>query len=230
MHKLLLILGLSFLFSPAIAHEPALEGIVNIQASASQEVETDTMQATISVEAENHEPAALAEAINEKMAWALKTAKPFKAVKVKGGQYSSHQIYNKRIFKAWRGTQTITLESKNSATLGQLIGLLQKELLIKSLHYHVSKEKHRHIKKQLVNQAIANFKEQAALITKGFDKDKYVIHNININSNTPRPPVYYAKSRMMSADSMMEKSAPANLQQNTANIQVNINGSIRLVK
>jgi len=230
MHKLFLILGLSFLFSPAIAHESALEGIVNIQAAASQEVETDTMQATISVEAENYDPAVLAKTINKKMAWALKTAKTFKEVKVKGGQYSSHQIYNKRIFKAWRGTQIITLESKNSATLGQLIGLLQKELLIKSLRYHVSKEKSERIKKQLVNQAITNFKEQAALITKGFNKNKYVIHKININSNNQHRPAYYANARMMSADSIVAESAPANLQQNTSNIQVNINGSIRLVQ
>ena len=229
MRKLLLIIGLSFLFSPAIAHEAQLEGIVNIQASASQEVETDTMQATISVEAENYDPAMLAKTINEKMAWALEIAKPFKSVKVKGGQYSSYQIYNKRIFKAWRGTQTITLESKDSAKLGKLIGLLQKKLLIKSLRYHVSKEKSQRIKKLLTNQAITNFKEQAKVITKGFDKNKYVIHQININSNDQRRPVHYAKSRMMAADSMSE-SAPANLQQNTSNIQVNINGSIRLVK
>jgi len=228
MRKLLLIIGLSFLFTPAIAHETQLEGIVNIQASASQEVDTDTMQATISVEAENYDPAILAEKINEKMAWALETAKPFKSVKVKGGQYSSYQIYNKRIFKAWRGAQTITLESKDSAKLGKLIGLLQKKLLIKSLRYHVSKEKSQRIKKLLTNQAINNFKEQAKVITKGFDKNKYVIHQININSNNQHRPVY-AKSRMMAANSVSD-SAPANLQQNTSNIQVNINGSIRLVK
>ena len=229
MKKLILLFILCFLLTPVLAHETKLEGIVNLQASASIEIETDTMQATIAVEAENYDPAILAKNINEKMAWALTTSKPYKDVKVKGGQYTSHQLYNKRIFKAWRGTQTITLESKNSAQLGKLIGLLQKKLLIKSLRYHVSKEKRQLVNKELTKQAIKNFNEQAQLITKGFNKNKYVIHQININSNHQQRPVYYAKSRMM-ADSMMAESAPANLQQNTSNIQVNINGSIRLIK
>jgi predicted secreted protein len=230
MNKWIVALGLSLLLSPAFAHEVQLEGIVNLQASASIEVETDTMQAVISVEAENFDPAVLAKNINKKMAWAIKTAKPFKHVKVKGGQYTSHQIYNKRIFKAWRGSQTITLKSKNIAQLGKLIGLLQKKLLIKSLRYHVSKEKAAAAKKDLIKQAIANFKQQAQTITQEFNKNRYVIHQINVNTNNHFRPVHYAKSRMLASTPMMAESAPANLQQNTSNIQVNINGSIRLVK
>ncbi|PHS71982.1 MAG: hypothetical protein COB22_06090 [Cycloclasticus sp.] len=229
MKTLILLISLSFFLTPAFAHETQLEGIVNLQASANIEIETDTMQATIAVEAENYDPAILAKKINEKMAWALKISKPFKDVNVKGGQYTSHQLYNKRIFKAWRGTQSITLESKNTEQLGQLIGILQKKLLVKSLRYHVSKEKLQAVNKALTIRAIENFKEQAKLITKGFDKNKYVIHQIHVNTNNQHRPVYYAKSRIM-ADSMMAKSAPANLQQNTSNIQVNINGSIRLIK
>jgi len=230
MRQWALLLGLSFLINSAFAREAAAEGIVNLQASASMEVETDTMQAVISVEAENYDPSVLAKSINEKMGWALKAAKPFKDVKVKGGQYTSHQLYNKRIFRAWRGSQTITLESKNSAQLGQLIGVLQEKLLIKSLRYHVSKEKRETVKKALLKKAIKNFKDQALVVTQGFDKNKYVIHQININTNNQHRPIHYARSRMMAADSMMAKSAPANLQQNTSNIQVNINGSIRLIK
>jgi len=229
MNKWILLLSLGFLISPVIAHEVQLEGIVNLQASASQEVETDTMLATIAVEAENYDPSILAKDINKKMAWALDTAKEYKDVKVRGGQYTSHQIYNKRIFKAWRGVQTITLESKNNTSLGQLIGKLQKKLLVKSLRYQISKEKLADINKGLVKLAIENFKEQATLITKGFDKNKYVIHQINVNQNKQHRPVYYAKSRMM-ADSPMIESSPANLQQNTSNVQVNINGTIRLIK
>jgi predicted secreted protein len=229
MNKFILLISLSFLVMPALAHETQLEGIVNLQSSASAEVETDTMIANIAVEAENYDPALLAKKINEQMAWALKTAKPYKDVKVKGGQYTSHQLYNKRIFKAWRGTQSITLESKDIAQLGELIGLLQKKLLIKSLRYKVSKEKLLTVNKTLTKQAIENFKEQAQLIAKGFNKNKYVIHQIHVNTNNQHRPIYHTKSRMMS-NNMMAESAPANLQQNTSNIQVNINGSIRLIK
>ena len=229
MKKWLVIGGLSLLALNVSAHQAALEGIVNLQASASVEVETDTMQAVISVEAENYDPAVLAENINKKMAWALSTAKQYKDVKVKGGQYTSHQLYNKRIFRAWRGRQSITLESKNSTELGALIGELQKKLLIKSLRYHVSKEKREQVSKELVKQAIKNFKEQALVITKGFEKNKFVIHQINVNTNNQHRPVHYARERMMS-DVSMAKSAPASLQQSSSTIQVNINGSIRIIK
>jgi len=229
MKQLILLISLSLLTTLALAHDVKPEGIINLQASASMEVETDTMQATVAVEAENYDPAVLAKRINEKMTWALDTAKPFTAVKVKGGQYTTHQIYNKRIFKAWRGTQTITLESKNTEELGKLIGLLQKKLLIKSLRYQVSKEKIQAVNKILIKQAISNFKEQALVITKEFDKNKYIIHQVNVNANNRHQPVYRARSHMK-ADMMMSESAPANLQQNSSNIQVNVNGSIRIIK
>jgi len=229
MNKWIALCCLSFFLSPALAHEVQPDGIVNLQASASLEVETDTMQAIIAVEAENHDPAVLAQQINKKMAWALDSAKKYSKVKVKGGQYTSHQIYNKRIFKAWRGSQTITLESKNSAALGELIGKLQKKLLVKSLSYHVSKKKLEGINKKLIKQAIENFKDQALVITSGFGKNKYVIRHINVNKNNPQRPIYYAKSRMM-ANSPMIESTPANLQQNTSNVQINISGTIRLIK
>tara|TARA_R110002096_G_scaffold25917_1_gene80556 strand:- start:1286 stop:1975 length:690 start_codon:yes stop_codon:yes gene_type:complete len=228
MNKWILLFNLIFLTSPLMAHDKPFDGVVNLQASASLEVETDTMLASIAVEAEHYDPAVLAEQINQKMSWALKTAAPFKTVKVKGGQYTSHQLYNKRIFKAWRGIQTITLESKDSEHLGKLIGLLQKELLIKSLRYQVSEEKLNATKQLLTKQAIADFKAQAQTITNEFDKNKYIVHQINIHSNNQHRPVYYAKSRMLSS-SVTDEAAPANLQQNTSTIQVNVNGSIRLV-
>ena len=228
MQKWIILLSLSFFLTPALAHDQQPSGLVTLQASASVELDTDTMIATVAVEAENHDPALLAKTMNKKMTWALETAKPFKRIKVKGGQYSSHQLYNKRIFKAWRGTQHIVLESKNSAELGQLIGLLQKKLLVKSIQYQVSKEKVAHVKKGLLKQAINKFKQQASLISQQFDKSTYQIHAININSNSPQRPIHYAASRMMS-DSAMSKSSPAQLQQTTSSISVNINGSIKLV-
>jgi len=228
MNKWILLISLSVLLSPASAHEVQIEGLVNLQATASQEVKTDTMIATVAVEAENYDPAVLAQTINKKIAWAIAIAKKHPDVTTKGGQYTSHQIFNKRIFKAWRGMQSITLESKNSASLGKLIGLLQEKLLIKSIRYQVSTEKIDAVNKSLVKQAIQNFKAKAALITKEFDKNKYVIHQININQNNQHSPVYYAKSRGM-ADSAMVESVPANLQQNSSKIQVNINGNIRLI-
>ncbi len=228
MKKWIILLSLSLFLTPTLAHDSKPKGLVTLQASASIELDTDTMIATVAVEAENHDPALLAKTINKKMAWALATAKPFKHVTVKGGQYSSHQLYNKRVFKAWRGTQRIVLESKNSAELGQLIGILQEKLLVKSIQYRVSKEKIEQVKKGLLKQAIKKFKQQASLISQQFNKSTYRIHAINISSSNPQRPIHYAASRMM-ADAPMSKSAPAQLQQTTSNIHVNINGSIRLV-
>lgn len=229
-----LVLGCSLLvcfISPLWAHDipTVVEGLVNIQASANAEVETDTMMATVSIEAENYNPVTLAKNINEKMAWAIATSKKFNNVKVKGGQYSTHQLYNKLIFKAWRGRQTITLESKDTVQLGELIGLLQKKLLIKSLHYKVSTERLEMLKTDLMKQAIAKFRARADIVVQGFEAKQYVIKQININTNDHRRPVY--RAQMMREDvAMKSKSAPATIQQSTSNINVNINGRIRIIK
>jgi len=96
--------------------------------------------------------------------------------------------------------------------------------LVKSLSYQVSKEKLETINTQLMSEAIDKFKQQAATITKKFDMNKYVIHQINVGSQDQNPPMHYAQVRMMA------ESAPANLQPNSSTIQVIINGSIQLSK
>jgi len=227
LNRLIITLGLFLFIAPTFAHENKNEGLISLQASASKEVQTDTMEAVISVEVEKLDPSRVAEIINKEMSFAIKTASTYKNITVKGGQYTTHQVYDKRIFKAWRGAQSITLKSKDIHQLGQLIGVLQKKFLIKSLVYNVSPEKRKQYSAKLLEQAIVNFKEKSALITKNFGKNNYVIHQININSNN-RQPVYYAKSRMMS-DSNAHMNTPASLQQTQVKIEVNINGSIRLI-
>ena len=213
----------------AHAHENQPDGLVNLQAVANIELETDTIVAVMAVDAEHKQPAELAEQINTTIAWALNKATTFKSVQVKGGLYSAHQLYDKNILRAWRGSQQLVLESKNSVELGQLIGLLQTKLLVKSLRYIISKEKIAKVKTALIQQAIEQFKQQALVITKSLEHTQYVIHQINIDSNANQPPVRFAQARLLSNAQTLE-TASANLQTSTSDIQITVSGSIRLIK
>ncbi|MBQ0723833.1 MAG: SIMPL domain-containing protein [Cycloclasticus sp.] len=231
MNKWMLAAALTFnmSFNAVHAHETQPDGLVNLQSNVSITLETDTTIAVMAVEAEHKQPAQLAEQINTTMAWALDAAKKFKSIDVKGGQYSAHQMYDKNVVRSWRGSQQLVLESKNSVELGQLIGLLQTKLLLKSLRYIVSNEKRKKVKTGLIQQAIEQFKQQARVITKSLDHTQYAIHQINIDSNASQPPVHFAQARLLNNAQAVE-TASANLQPSTSDIQITVSGSIRLIK
>lgn len=231
MNKWILATTLTFYisFNTVQAHEIQADGLVNLQSVVSISLETDTTIAVLAVEAEHKEPAQLAEQINTTMAWALDTTKKFKSIDVKGGQYSAHQMYDKSVLRSWRGSQQLVLESKNSAELGQLIGLLQKKLLLKSLRYIISNEKREKVKTGLIQQTIEQFKQQARVITKSLDHTQYAIHQINIDSNASQPPVHFAQARLLNSTEAFE-TTNANLQPSTSDIQITVSGSIRLIK
>src|SRR3954449_4882483 len=70
-------------------HHSALADVVNLQAEASREVENDQLVAVLAAEAQGSNPAELAEAVNKKMAEALKLAREVPSVKARSGYYQT---------------------------------------------------------------------------------------------------------------------------------------------
>lgn len=201
-------------------------GLISIQTNATQDVETDTMVALIAIEDEQSDSAKLAQQINSLMAWAQALISKQPDVELIGGNYSSYPVYDKRIFKHWRGSQQFSLKSKKPPQLGQLVGQLQNKLLIKSLEYQVSTELSQQTQDQLIKQALDAFKARAEIVRQQLGASAYSIYRLDIQTNQHGGPVM-PRARLMMADAV-ESATPATLNPAQQSIQVTVSGTIKL--
>ncbi|MHB8668307.1 MAG: SIMPL domain-containing protein [Burkholderiales bacterium] len=219
-----LILGLITAGSAASAAEAPRYNQIHFQVERSQPVDNDRMRATLSVTAEDDDPARLADRINRTMDWALKTAKALSKIEVHTGGYRTYPVYNKEKIQRWRGTQELILQGTDFAALGNLIGQLQERLQVTSVDFSISPARRAAVEDELIVQALDAFKRRAELVRKNLAAKGYRIVDVSINTGGGQlVPI------MMRAASLESKSlAPPALEAGTSTLSVSVSGVIEL--
>ncbi len=219
-----LILGLTAAGSTASAAEAPRYNQIHFQVERSQPVDNDRMRATLSVTAEDDDPARLADHINRTMGWALKTSKALSKIEVHTGGYRTYPVYNKEKIQRWRGTQELILQGTDFAALGNLIGQLQERLQVTSVDFSVSPTRRAATEDELIVQALDAFKRRAELVRRNLAAKGYRIVDVSINTGGGQlVPV------MMRATSLESKSlAPPALEAGTSTLSVSVSGVIEL--
>lgn len=220
--SLLLISPVSF----ADNHQLQL-GIVNLDASAIQDVENDELVARLQVIEDGRDPAQLTNLVNQKTALVLDAVKNFKDIEAKTTSYNTRPIYDDGKIKSWQVSQQLTLETGNFDQMSQFIADINSLANIQGMQFQVSDEKAEQVKQDLVKQAITKFKDKAKLIANEFDRGGYELVNLSIDGNYFRPTPVMERAVMMSADSM-SKGAPAALAGGSNEVSVTVRGSIQL--
>jgi len=208
------------------AHDsPPVYDRINFRVSAEQEVENDTLVASMYHERSGQQPGAMADDINRTIAWAVDLAKKVSAVKVQTLNYHQEPLYKNQTIVSWKMRQSIRLESTDAAALSKLIGELQKRLSIASLHYTVSKNVRREVEEQLIAQALNRFKQRGKLIADELGRADYRIVNVDVMTSDASP----APMRMRAVSTMAESSiAPPTLEAGVQMVTVQVSGSIEL--
>ncbi|MEE9343047.1 MAG: SIMPL domain-containing protein [Gammaproteobacteria bacterium] len=198
---------------------------VNFQIDVDQEVENDQINATLSINENNKNPARLADEINQAMSWAMKIAKKADGVKVKSGSYQTYPVYDKKRITSWRGRQDLQLEASEVSQLSELVGTLQERLQVQSMRFSVSRQRQREVQEKLTEKALSAFKDRAQLIAKSLDSRGYDIETISVQTSGQQ---HMPRMRMesMSYDAQA-KSAPA-MEAGTSKVQVIVSGAIKL--
>ncbi|MDP3438203.1 MAG: SIMPL domain-containing protein, partial [Azonexus sp.] len=99
---------------------------IELAAEASRPAANDMVRASIYSESTGNNPAELARRINQEITAALKVIRDHPVVSVKSGQQSTYPIYGKeQKIENWRMRSELILESKELATVSELIGKLQ---------------------------------------------------------------------------------------------------------
>lgn len=199
--------------------------IIELAAEASRPAANDMVRATIYSEASGSNPADLARRVNQEITEALKVIRDKPAVSVKSGQQSTYPIYGKeQKIESWRMRSELILESKELATVSELIGKLQEmRLALGAVSQMPSPETRRQIEDETTRDAIRAFQSRAAVAAEQLGKT-WRIKQLNIQQGGGMPlPMMRASRGAMLAD-----AAPAPLEAGESNVTTTINGQIEL--
>ena len=212
----------------AVADKEQITDQVSFQVGVSREVDNDRVVALLTVDAEDRDPAQLADTVNQSMAWALERARADKLVSVRTGGYQTHPVYDERKIVRWRARQELYLESGDVDRLSQLTGRLQEQLQVQSLQFSVSQDRRKEVEAQLVEQVLADFQQRADLIARALGGKSYQLVEVAVDTADRDHPVPL-RAEAMSIASRAAVTPPA-MESGTSRITVQASGSIRLVR
>lgn len=224
-HTLLFLVAF-FTFSAVHAHEQVKSyNQISLDASASADVENDTMIASLYVQEEGSNATDLSNQVNRKINWALEKLKAHDGVKAETESYSTSPVYNKNRITAWRVRQSIQLESKDMALMSEVIGELQTQLKLDGISFDVSRDNRERQIEALIDLALNAFSARAKQISNNLRHDRYEIVNIHVSTSSISPRQKYRGAVMMAESSAMV--AP-DIASGERTLTVRVNGTIEL--
>jgi predicted secreted protein len=213
----------------SVAAEPPRYNTVELQAEAQREVQNDLLNATLFVELNDANAAALADAVNKNVNEALRIAKDYKNVRVRSGNNQTYPVYARaNVLQGWRGRAEIRVESKDFAAASALIGKLQAGMQLGNMTFSVSPEARRSTENELIAEAIAAFKARAEIVKTALAGRGYELQRLNVANGYNAPQPRFAAVARMAASSA-EVAAP-NLESGVSVVTVSANGAIEVLE
>ncbi len=199
---------------------------VSLQAQSSKRVANDLMNAVMVVETEDRDPAKLADTINRRMEWALKRARATPEVTVQSGGYQTYPIRREGVIVAWRASQQLRLESRDTDRMTSLIGELQTRLQLQSLAFNVSREARRATENELIDSALEVFKARAEIVRKNLAASGYRIVEISVHTagGPPMRPAPMPRHMALAAEAV----TPPAVEAGSSEVTVSVSGTIQL--
>lgn len=190
---------------------PEGQTLITLSVTERVSVQQDTLIATLRIERENRNAQTLQREINAAMKKALDEAEGIDTVEVATGYYAVYQTNNApqggRPDQTWRGSQTITLESKDAQSLLELAGEIQgMGFVMNNLDYTLSTERADEVRDGLMESAIARARANAERAARAMGKTDIDIATLDIDAAMGySQPVMMARGMAMDS---MEKAAP----------------------
>tara|TARA_R110000868_G_scaffold176548_4_gene414311 strand:+ start:1969 stop:2643 length:675 start_codon:yes stop_codon:yes gene_type:complete len=220
-------LGMSLL-AAGVQAEPMRYNQVSLHAQVEQSVNHDTMRVTLFTEAQDKDPARLAEQITRTLNDGLKAARAQDKVEVSSGNRSSQPVYDEKRENiiGWRERGEIIIEGSDFAAISTLTGELLGDLSLADMQFSLSAESRSSTEDTLVADAIEAFKSRANIVTRSLGGAGYKIVNLNLNTQFMQPMRYRGQQKMaMAAD--MEMSSPE-VEGGQSDVTVSADGTIEV--
>ncbi|MGE5385473.1 MAG: SIMPL domain-containing protein [Betaproteobacteria bacterium] len=196
---------------------------VDLSAEASVAAPNDLVRATVAADVAGATPAQLAAKANSAIAEGLRIAKAYPAVKARTGGVHSFPVYGKNgQIESWRMRSELLLESRDAATMGELLGKLQANLLMAGLSAAPAPETRSKAEERAILDAIATFHARAKVVAGTFGKP-YRIKSLSVSTQGgPVMPMFKAQ-RMALAE-----AAPAPVEAGESQVTAVVSGQIEI--
>ncbi len=192
-NRLAACLGLVLALLPAVpapADEPAQTRLV-LSATATREVEQDTLVGMLSVRAVAAAAAAAQAEVNEQMTAAIAKARAVASVRPATGGYRVYQEYDQDGRpRRWIAEQDLRLTGREPAPLLELVGALQADgLSVAGLSYQLGIEARRTIEDELAVEAIQALRTRAEQVAASLAMRVASIKTLQVGAPPGEPPV-----------------------------------------
>jgi predicted secreted protein len=199
---------------------------VDLNASASRDVDNDLLIAVVFAEVEANVQADAADDVNEAIAWAADRARGVNGIEVQTTNYSTRPVYaNGRRIVGWVARQSLRLESTDAEALSQLLGELQQRVAVQSINYSLSDAARDQAEETLIAEALTQFKRRAELIAGELGRDGFKIVRLSVGNNGA---VFVTGARSRALAFSEADVAPPEIEAGTQTLSVNVSGTIEL--
>ena len=199
---------------------------VQFEAHASQQVENDTMRATLFVEVEDSTPSGASSRGTRAANETLRRLQKDSSLSVRTGNYRTYPVSDKGKISGWRARNEIIIESGNFAQASAAIASVSANMQLSRIEFFVSPALRDTVESGLTDEAIAAFLLKAKRIAKSFGATPFDVSEANVtNTGGNFPP-----TPMMRA---MSEDAPAvmpELSGGTTLMSVTVSGAILIAR
>ncbi len=216
---------------PAARAEPARENVVTLNASATTQVRQDLLSVRLAATQEGPAAAPVQEALKRTLDGALaevrKTAQDG-AMDVRTGNFSLMPRYGRdgRV-NAWVGNAELILEGTDTARIAQAVARVNGMNVVETGYTVSRRERERH-EAELIQQAIAAFRDKAALIAKAFGYGSFALGEVSVQSLDTSGGVFPRVMAMAKGTMAPEAGAALPTEAGRATLSVTVSGSVLL--
>jgi predicted secreted protein len=169
---------------PGRSGETPAAGPATVKLMVSSTVANDTMQAVLSVEAEERDLTRLADSVRQTVTGAVKAAQESPYIQVTTGAYRTYPIYDRYDpyrFSHWRGVQEIYLTSSQFPALEDVLSRLQGKAFVKAVTFSLSSQERRRAEDKLVEETVKAFLVRADLVQKALKAGGYRVKGLDVS-------------------------------------------------
>lgn len=218
-----LILSTSACLHAADAFDPT-KTKVQLDARAAEEVDNDSMRATLIAEIEESDASRAAEQVNRASRDAVGQLKRYSELKIRSGAYSTFPITEKGRIVRWRSRAEVVVEGKDFARVSDAIARVQGRMQLGGVEFFVSPARRAEVEAQLTQSAIAEFLGKARRVAQGFQGSDFHVTEATVSSDGAMPP-----PRPMMMRSMAESAAPQ-FEGGTSTVGVSVSGTVVITR
>lgn len=214
------------LAQPSVPADPS--GVLNLQASATQEVDHDLMSLVFGTSREGSDAQAVQSALRQALDAALAEARKVARapqLEVETGNFS---LYPRPATKAqpagWTGQAELRVHGRDFTAISQLAGRIQ-TMSIARVGYGLSRERREEVEAGLTKDAVERFRARATDYARLFGYAGFTVRDVTVSGSEAPGAVPMFRARAMAA---ADESLPVEAGKGSVSVQVS--GSVQMTR